>query len=205
MSNARKLILIPEYRPLWAMAKCYGPTRGPLTKPWPTPVDIIGKLLLQSGKDEVTIYEVCPDPKNPKTMLSPVRLTLDNYMLPYETIAGMKSEPEVIVKPMQAAHPPVIPKIITVKKEPQPENTPVQEESKVDQDVEPVEEVHIPKSTTAQPQVPPEVAEDPVAESTTSEPTRLSKAERRRLRKEGMAVHTPAATETAATNPEEPK
>ena len=64
----RKFILIPEYRPLYAMAKCFGPTHGPLSKPCPTPVDIIGQLLLQKGNDSITIYETKYDDKG-NTML----------------------------------------------------------------------------------------------------------------------------------------
>ena len=87
--SARKYIIIPEYRPLYAMALCYGPLHGPLSKPCPTPIDVIGKLLLQSGAEKLTIYEVKADPNNKNKMLPPVLLTLDNYRLPYETIAGM--------------------------------------------------------------------------------------------------------------------
>lgn len=95
-NNIRKYILIPEYRPLWAMRKCFGPTHGPLTKPCPTPLDIIRELLLQTGREELTIMEVV---KEGDKFSEPVRLTIDNYMLPYEEIRGGKTVPvtEVIV------------------------------------------------------------------------------------------------------------
>ena len=86
--SARKYILIPEYRPLYAMARCWGPLHGPLTKPTPTPIDVIGELLQQTGNEQVTIYETKPDPEHPHQMLPHVRLTRDNYMLPYDEIAG---------------------------------------------------------------------------------------------------------------------
>lgn len=82
-NNVRKWILIPEFRPLWAMRECFGPAHGPLEKPCPTTLDIIGKLLRQKGNDKLTIMEV----KDPKTGPStPVQLTLNNYTLPYEEI-----------------------------------------------------------------------------------------------------------------------
>lgn len=86
MRDARKFILIPEYAPLYAMRECFGPEQAPLTEPTPTPVDIIGKLLLQSGREKITIYEVV---KEGKSFSKPVQLTLENYRLPYEQIAGI--------------------------------------------------------------------------------------------------------------------
>lgn len=83
----RKYIIIPEYAPLYAMAKVFGPTQAPLTKPTPCPVDIIGQLLKQSGNEKVTIFETKFD-ENKKT-LPPVQLNLDNYTLPYEEIVAM--------------------------------------------------------------------------------------------------------------------
>lgn len=88
-NNTRKYILIPEYRPLWAMRRCFGPTHGPLSEPCPTALDIIGDLLRQTGKEALTIFEV-PNPKERKG--DPVRLTLDNYTLPYdEIVKGVKA------------------------------------------------------------------------------------------------------------------
>ena len=82
----RKYILIPEYRPLFAMARCYGKTHGPLDRPTPVPIDIIGGLLSQRGQDKLTVYEtkILPDGSS----ASPVQLTLENYKLPYEEIVG---------------------------------------------------------------------------------------------------------------------
>lgn len=88
----RKHILIPEHRPLYAMRKCFGPTQGPLTQPTPTPVDVIGQLLLQKGKEALTIYEVKVDPTTRKTCSEPVKLTMENYRLPYDEIVGKPDE-----------------------------------------------------------------------------------------------------------------
>lgn len=82
--SARKYIIIPEYRPLFAMSECYGPKHGPLKEPCPTPINVIGKLLLQKGNDALTIMEVLKNPDG--TTTEPVRLTLGNYTLPYEQI-----------------------------------------------------------------------------------------------------------------------
>ena len=81
---ARKYILIPEYRPLFAMSECFGPTHGPLTEPCPTPLSVIRKLLLQTGNEALTIMEVLKNTDGSTT--PPVLLTLDNYMLPYHEI-----------------------------------------------------------------------------------------------------------------------
>lgn len=86
----RKYILIPEYRPLFAMARCYGKTHGPLDRPTPVPIDIIGGLLSQRGQDKLTVYEtkILPDGSS----ATPVLLTLENYKLPYEEIVGKPNE-----------------------------------------------------------------------------------------------------------------
>lgn len=90
-----KYILIPEYRPLYAMRHCFGPTHGPLTKPCPTPVDVIGQLLQQTGKEAVSIYEVKYDTVRQTTTGDPIQLTLENYKMPYDQIVNAKSvEPE---------------------------------------------------------------------------------------------------------------
>lgn len=88
MRSARKYILIPEYAPLYAMRECFGVEHGPLKEPTPTPVDVIGKLLLQSGREKVTIYEVI---KEGKGFSKPVQLTKQNYRLSYEEIAGIRA------------------------------------------------------------------------------------------------------------------
>lgn len=106
-----KLILIPEYKPLFAMRKCYGPPKGPLEKPCPTPISIIGELLLQSGRDQLTIYEVVKT--SDKTFSDPVQLTRDNYMLTYDEIKnGVQPDPTLkttkIVEELKAVSPVVI-------------------------------------------------------------------------------------------------
>lgn len=115
-----KYIIIPEWAPLWAFKEVFGPEWGPLEKPTPCPESVIGKLLKQSGKEKVTIYETKFD-SNRKT-LPPVQLNLDNYMMPYEEIiASMEANdgkvPEVkpdgkyiepAIEPEQVAVNPVI-------------------------------------------------------------------------------------------------
>ncbi|MCM1295038.1 MAG: hypothetical protein NC311_05805 [Muribaculaceae bacterium] len=113
-NNTRKYILIPDYKPLWAMAKCFGPTHGPLTEPCPTTLDIIGQLLRQDGKDALTIMEVLNPRTNPGS--EPVKLTLDNYTLPYEDILrGVKVE-KTVTKPVTNAGQPVKPTITEADK-----------------------------------------------------------------------------------------
>lgn len=115
-----KYIIIPEWAPLWAFKEVFGPEWGPLEKPTPCPEPVIGKLLKQTGKEKVTIFETKFD-ANHKT-LPPVQLNLDNYMMAYEEIvASMEANngkvPEVkpdgkyiepAIEPEQVAVNPVI-------------------------------------------------------------------------------------------------
>lgn len=120
--SARKYILIPEYRPLYAMARCWGPLHGPLSKPTPTPIDVIGELLQQTGNEQVTIYETKPDPDHPNQMLPHIRLTRDNYMLPYDEIAGRsqstKSIEKVSVTTPEIVEPTIVEDAEDIKNEP---------------------------------------------------------------------------------------
>lgn len=86
--EAKKLIIIPESRPLFAMQRRLMISRGPIMKPTPVPISAIGELLRQSGNDEVTIYEVV---QNGTRYSKEVRLTLDNYTLPYDEIVNGKT------------------------------------------------------------------------------------------------------------------
>lgn len=115
--SARKYILIPEYRPLYAMARCWGPLHGPLTKPTPTPIDVIGELLQQTGNEQVTIYETKPDPEHPHQMLPHVRLTRDNYTLPYDEIAGRTQSAKSMEEVPVTTPTPVEPTIVEDKPE----------------------------------------------------------------------------------------
>ena len=117
---ARKYILIPNYAPLYAMQKCYGPTQAPLTKPTLTPVDIIGQLMNQTGRERVTIYEVV---KTPTGFSTPVQLTKANYRLPYEQIAGVKEETPVVKidEPKETTKKEFVPTEVVVD---EPEETP---------------------------------------------------------------------------------
>lgn len=92
VKGPRKYIVIPEYRPLYAMQECYGPTHGPLKQPCLTPLAVIRKLLMQTGNESLTVMEVIKDEKTGKYS-EPVRLTLDNYMLPYDEIKNGKKVP----------------------------------------------------------------------------------------------------------------
>ena len=114
-TGTKKFILIPEAYPLFALGKVFGPKTGPLSKPTPVPIPVIGELLQQSGKYKVTISEVVPTKVDKKTgqilkYSDPVKLTPGNYTLPYEEIVGGKTEsepnkaviepkPDVIIQP----------------------------------------------------------------------------------------------------------
>lgn len=131
---ADKYIIIPEYKPLYAMRYCFGPTHGPLEKPCPTPIDVIGKLLLQTGNEKLSIYEVKVDPKTHKTVGEPVQLTLTNYKRPYDDIVsgGSKVVPGTSIGEMKEPDPVIFK---PVKEEPKEDSaivTPVKEESLVE-------------------------------------------------------------------------
>lgn len=108
MRPVRKYILIPEYAPLWAMQQCFGPPNGPLKQPTLTPVDIIGHLLKQSGREKITIYEVV---KTATGFSDPILLTLDNYKLSYEEIVAISSHESI------DDIPPIVPDIPAVTPE----------------------------------------------------------------------------------------
>lgn len=211
--DARKYIIVPEYKPLYAMAECWGPTHGPLTEPCLVPIDIIGKLLLQTGKEAVNIYEVKKDPKS-GDMLPWVKLTLDNYRKPYEEIAGIEEElPDTSLKEAPKAEP-VNPVEINTKPEMDepltsvtPENPNVTETPiKVDEIKEGIdpsdikEEVAEPAEGTSDESVTTEDTETATAEEvsnpekteesvdTTVDPyAGMTKAERKRARREARA------------------
>lgn len=211
--DARKYIIVPEYKPLYAMAECWGPTHGPLTEPCLVPIDIIGKLLLQTGKEAVNIYEVKKDPKS-GDMLPWVKLTLDNYRKPYEEIAGIEEElPDTSLKEAPKAEP-VNPVEINTKPEMDepltsvaPENPNVTETPiKVDEIKEGIdpsdikEEVTEPTGDAPDETVPSEDTETVIAEEvskpeeteesvdTTVDPyAGMTKAERKRARREARA------------------
>ena len=175
--DARKYIIVPEYKPLYAMAECWGPTHGPLTEPCLVPIDIIGKLLLQTGKEAVNIYEVKKDPKS-GDMLPWVKLTLDNYRKPYEEIAGIEEElPDTSLKEAPKAEP-VNPVEINTKPEMDepltsvtPENPNVTETPiKIDEIKEGIDPSDIKEEVT-------EPAEDTSDESVATEDTETATAE----------------------------
>lgn len=109
VKGPRKYIVIPEYRPLYAMQECYGPTHGPLKQPCLTPLAVIRKLLMQTGNESLTIMEVIKDEKTGKYS-EPVRLTLDNYMLPYDEIKNGKKVPTSEARVILSKDRPIQPK-----------------------------------------------------------------------------------------------
>lgn len=109
VKGPRKYIVIPEYRPLYAMQECYGPTHGPLKQPCLTPLAVIRKLLLQTGNESLTVMEVTKDEKTGKYS-EPVRLTLYNYMLPYDEIKNGKKVPTSEARVIMSKDRPIQPK-----------------------------------------------------------------------------------------------
>lgn len=121
----RKYILIPEYRPLYAMRRCFGPTHGPLERPTLTPIDVIGDLLKQTGSEQLSIYEVVKAANN--KFSEPVRLTQTNYMKPYEEILENPSVPGQMleeVKPPKPVHPTAVTPPVPPKKDDVPQVVP---------------------------------------------------------------------------------
>lgn len=94
----RKYIMTPDFKPLFALAKDFGPTHGPLDRPVPTTIGIIGQLLRQSGRDAVTIFEVKKVSNN--TFTKPVQLTLENYTMSYDDIVAGKTMPAQVQEPI---------------------------------------------------------------------------------------------------------
>lgn len=144
----RKYIMIPEYRPLFAMQECFGPQHGPLREPCPTPIPVIGKLLRQDGENKLTIYEVLKNAD--RTFSAPVLLTLDNYTLPYdEILGGKKVDPGPALEPMKNEAKAVAPVIgnfasAAPAPEPEPPKEPEPEETV------PVEDTPVPEEPTEQ-------------------------------------------------------
>ena len=91
------------------MQECYGPTHGPLKQPCLTPLAVIRKLLMQTGNESLTVMEVVKDEKTGKYS-EPVRLTLDNYMLPYDEIKNGKKVPTSEARVIMSKDRPVQPK-----------------------------------------------------------------------------------------------
>lgn len=116
-----KYIIVPNYCPLYAMSKCFGPTHGPLTKPCPTPIDIIRELLLQTGVEQVHIYEVGYDVQKRTTYGEPVRLTMSNYRTPYDQLvrnsASQYTAGEVVTAEVTESKP-VTPTVLEAKVDP---------------------------------------------------------------------------------------
>lgn len=121
----RKYIIIPTYAPLYAMSKCFGPTHGPLKKPVITPIDVIGELLHQVGGPEIFEVKKLADKDGKSTFSKPVKLTLDNYRLPYDEIAGITEtsvKPEVMAEVVEDE-----PALESTVIEPAPESTTIED------------------------------------------------------------------------------
>lgn len=190
-----KYIIVPNYCPLYAMAKCFGPTHGPLTKPCPTPVDIIRELLLQTGAEKVHIYEVGYDVQKRTTYGEPVQLNMNNYKTPYEQLirtSDSKYDVGEIVPEEIVTSTVVTPTVITADAETAPVEEAVEDvdasttsegehDAVVTDSIEDADNV-----VTDTPEAPAEeikVEEKPVSDDQVSPPRRLSKSERRALRR----------------------
>lgn len=188
-----KYIIVPNYCPLYAMSKCFGPTHGPLTKPCPTPVDIIRELLLQTGVEQVHIYEVGYDAAKRTTYGEPVRLTMSNYQIPYDQLvrnsASQYAAGEVVTAEMTESKP-VSPTVLeaTIEESPAIEDkgdnstastadTAVDSAEPVEAETSESKEAEIPASSDAEVK---ENMEQPVTQPT----KRMTKAERRALRRQ---------------------
>lgn len=184
MAKDVKYIIIPEYKPLYAMRKCFGPRQGPLLRPNPTPITVIAELLQQKPPQELTVLEVVPTGKN--TFSEPVKLALNNYMLPYEDIvAGKTQDTPVKMEPVRRPRNEVKPDVIVPGNPPKVITHDLSDTIKVDSSVksepapaapvaEPVSEVPAePVPETVPEAVPTEAAEpaaEPVAEPIPEEP-----------------------------------
>lgn len=216
-----KYIIVPNYCPLYAMSKCFGPTHGPLTKPCPTPVDIIRELLLQTGVERVHIYEVGYDVEKRATYGEPVQLNMNNYQIPYDQLvrnsASKYAAGEVVTAEVTESKP-VTPTVLEAKVDPIIEY-PDEEPATFRKTVDPIIETKGEESTTFRQTVDPAITfpepvevensipkADEVAVSSTAEmkegmepvvaqPTkRMTKAERRALRRQTEQQQQPAAT-----------
>lgn len=73
----KKYIIVPEFVPLYAMRKVFGPQTGPIRKPIAVDTEIIRQLLQQ--KPPVKMYEVQLTNAKLLTYDKKVELTKDNY------------------------------------------------------------------------------------------------------------------------------
>lgn len=79
----KKYIITKDVKPLYALRANSGPEKGPLLRPTPVKIEVIKDILLQ--KDPPALYEVIPENPQLSRYSTPVKLTLENYDLPYET------------------------------------------------------------------------------------------------------------------------
>ena len=188
----RKYIIVPEYAPLYALRKCFGPTKGPLSRPTLVPIDLIGELLHQTGKEKVSIFEVIPEGKG---FSDPVQLTLTNYTLPYEEIVGRTPDPEDTVVVAVEEHPPAAVEPVVVSTAPEsPEEEESEEVQAPEAPVEPVVE-EVPEA----PVVETTIVTDP-AESMPSEDASEDKTEEGKVETENPEKPEPEEEETGSAD-----
>ena len=96
------------------------------------------------GHEQVTIYETKPDPEHPHQMLPHIRLTRDNYMLPYDEIAGRTQSAKSMEEVPVTTPTPVEPTIVEDKPETVPEIDTGEAETAVYQ--EPEQEETVPET-----------------------------------------------------------
>lgn len=213
-----KYILIPEFAPLHAMKRCYCRDHGPLTQPARVPIDIIGMLLMQTGKEKITVYEVKELPTSTprkKEFSAPVQLTLENYRLPYDEIAGVEPAPASVMKTTDT-----LPKSEPVAVEPTvvPSSPEVVEEASENLVVETTEEIkkeeipvidNEPEQTQIEEKADPKpaieevkeevVTETPVIEAQPNPYAGMTKAERRAARRAAAQAEAEKAAASSAT------
>lgn len=103
----KKYIITRDAKPMYAMATCCGPQMGPLFTPTPTSDEIIKDILMQ--KDGPVLYEVIPENPQLTKYSRPVKLTLENYKLPYNEILGPILAAESAKKDVETLEPEVPP------------------------------------------------------------------------------------------------
>lgn len=107
MQIQTKLIVVPDVgNDLFTLSRPYGISRGPITEPIRLQIETIKELLSQYN--EPRIFEVIIDENKTRFLngkkvyayTEPVQLTLENYLKPYNEIAGIEknNEPKAVVE-----------------------------------------------------------------------------------------------------------
>lgn len=92
----KKYIIIPyDFKPLFALRRKLGPSMGPIKKPILCDIQDIHDLLMQKHGNELRIFEVeLTNGELRQDYQNPVKLTLENYKLPYAEIYAMEHKVE---------------------------------------------------------------------------------------------------------------